>query len=464
MAEEPLGITEITVGGYKSIRDEIPIEIRPLTILAGANSSGKSSIMQPLLMMKQTLDATYDPGSLLINGPNVKFSKYEQMKPHSQKGIDQAFVVGFKFLPKEFDFGKELQLQNEYAIETSAAGKKTYFMERMTSNYPNDNFVISQNMSNDEILRQIPDAYLKPAEGLISKDDDNSRIEWEVYLARCLLYVRLIAYHTIAGRLYRQEHQTPPFNPSLFLEPLIACVIYVPGLRGNPLRTYPVASVQGQRFPGRFQDYAASLALHWKEEADNKIQAVAGNLASLGLTGRIEPVRVDDANVEIQVGRVPVKAEANPGDDLVSIADVGIGVSQVLPVIVALIAAEPGQMVYIEQPELHLHPRAQVALANVLADAVKKRVRVVIETHSSLLLQAVMTLIAQNELDHEDVMLHWFSRDEEGYTIVDRVEFDKNGVSETGWPVDFADIRLTEQRRYLDAVAKRRMGLVNDPV
>ena len=118
MAEREQGITAITVGGYKSIRDETTIEIRPLTILAGANSSGKSSIMQPLLMMKQTLDATYDPGSLLINGPNVKFSKYEQMKPHSQKGIDQAFVVGFKFLPKEFDFGKELQLQNEYAIET----------------------------------------------------------------------------------------------------------------------------------------------------------------------------------------------------------------------------------------------------------------------------------------------------------------------------------------------------------
>ncbi len=46
------GITRITVGGFKSINKEQSLEIRPLTILAGANSSGKSSIMQPLLLLK----------------------------------------------------------------------------------------------------------------------------------------------------------------------------------------------------------------------------------------------------------------------------------------------------------------------------------------------------------------------------------------------------------------------------
>ena len=51
------GITRITVGGFKSINQEQDIEIRPLTILAGANSSGKSSMIQPLLLLKQTLEA-----------------------------------------------------------------------------------------------------------------------------------------------------------------------------------------------------------------------------------------------------------------------------------------------------------------------------------------------------------------------------------------------------------------------
>ena len=72
------GITKIAASGFKSIAEECEINLYPLTILAGANGSGKSSIMQPLLMLKQTLEVMYDPGPLLINGPNVQFTSATQ--------------------------------------------------------------------------------------------------------------------------------------------------------------------------------------------------------------------------------------------------------------------------------------------------------------------------------------------------------------------------------------------------
>src|SRR5262245_49316011 len=72
-------ITTIQIAGFKSIADPISIDIRPLTILAGANSAGKSSLLQPLLLLKQTLEASYDPGSLLIFGPNVKYTSLDQI-------------------------------------------------------------------------------------------------------------------------------------------------------------------------------------------------------------------------------------------------------------------------------------------------------------------------------------------------------------------------------------------------
>src|ERR1044072_2309147 len=84
-AEPELAIAEITVGGFKSISREQTIEIRPLTILAGANSSGKSSMMQPLLLLKQTLEESYDPGTLLLYGPNVKFTSVDQFFTHLKK-------------------------------------------------------------------------------------------------------------------------------------------------------------------------------------------------------------------------------------------------------------------------------------------------------------------------------------------------------------------------------------------
>src|SRR5207245_2283575 len=106
--------------------------------------------------------------------------------------------------------------------------------------------------------------------------------------------------------------------------------------------------------------------------------------------------------------------------------DVGLGVSQTLPVLVALHAARPNQLIYVEQPETHLHPRAQIALAQVLASAIKRGVRIVAETHSALLLLGVQTLVAEGKLQPDEVKLHWF-RLEDGRTIVQSADLDKAG-------------------------------------
>src|SRR5580693_6921657 len=100
------GITRIAVEGFKSIGRRQEIAIAPLTILAGANSSGKSSIMQPLLMLKQTLDAAYDPGPLKIDGPNVTFTSADQFLsrtgPDTQSkllSLEMALIPGTSALP-----------------------------------------------------------------------------------------------------------------------------------------------------------------------------------------------------------------------------------------------------------------------------------------------------------------------------------------------------------------------------
>src|SRR5271154_2718898 len=92
-AKAPPEITSLSISGFKSIVDEQTLEIRPLTLLAGANSSGKSSMMQPLLLLKQTLEAQYDPGPLLLNGPNAKFTSVSQFWPvSSSTGQSGQFI------------------------------------------------------------------------------------------------------------------------------------------------------------------------------------------------------------------------------------------------------------------------------------------------------------------------------------------------------------------------------------
>ena len=145
--------------------------------------------------------------------------------------------------------------------------------------------------------------------------------------------------------------------------------IHLPGLRGNPERTYKPAST-GPRYPGTFENYVASIIHEWQETTDERLKTLADALYALGLTGQVRTKKIDDTRIEVQVGLLPQRGKGQT--DMVSIADVGFGVSQVLPVLVALIVAEPGQLVYLEQPELHLHPRAQVALAQELAAAAKR--------------------------------------------------------------------------------------------
>ena len=174
---------------------------------------------------------------------------------------------------------------------------------------------------------------------------------------------------------------------------------------------------------------------------------------SLGLTWKVAAEPVTHTQVQLKVGRLP-HGKRGGAHDLVSIADVGFGVSQTLPVIVALLVAQPGQAVYLEQPEIHLHPRAQARMGKLLSEAAQRGVRVIVETHSSLLLRAIQTLVAKNDISPDLVKLHWFTRQEDGSTEVKSADLDEDGAF-GDWPEDFDETAIAAERDYLDAAEAR---------
>ncbi len=117
-------------------------------------------------------------------------------------------------------------------------------------------------------------------------------------------------------------------------------------------------------------------------------------------------------------------------------------------------------ILYIEQPEIHLHPRAQYAMAEVLADAAKQEKRLIIETHSSLLLLGIQTLVAEGKLSPELVKLHWFTRKEDGSTQIDSADLDERGTY-GDWAEDFDDVALYSEDRFLNAQTHMKKGYVN---
>jgi len=375
----PGGITGLIVHGFKCFATETYVKIRPLTILAGANSSGKTSIMQPLLLMKQTFESSFGARGVRLDGASVLYESYAQItfRAPGCKTPDRL-VFGFE----HYGWGRQ-----EWVVDLSGE---------------------------------------EPA--LISPEG---------------------AFVTVGDNAVRRA-DAPCWTD-------IEEVLHVPGLRvprleDIPARVYP-RTTTGPLFKGTFTPYAASVVLAWVSSGDTRLRTLNKQLRGLGLSSEATAVALGDTAVELRVGRL-TRDRRSGEPDLVNIADVGLGVSQVLPVLVALLVAEPGRLVYLEQPELHLHPRAQHNLAEIIAEAAARGVRVVVETHSDLLILGVQALVAEGRLDPSQVVLHWFERDRDGVSHVTRAEPDESGRY-GDWPEDFGAVGLEAQNRFFDAVVKR---------
>lgn len=201
---------------------------------------------------------------------------------------------------------------------------------------------------------------------------------------------------------------------------------------------------------------------HWQSTNAPELREVIAQLELLDLTWKLRALSISETEVELRVGRLPQPAQGG-AQDLVNIADVGFGVSQSLPVLVALLAAKPGQVVYIEQPEIHLHPRAQHRMAKILADAAARGVRVIVETHSSLLLLGLQTAIGKGALEHTDAIFHWFRRDSSGFTSVESETPDDVGRSAAGRSTSTTSRSVRRQRSWTPPIESGR-GAVTSKV
>ncbi|SDX75299.1 AAA family ATPase [Hymenobacter psychrophilus] len=430
-------IEQIQVKGYKSLVDAT-LHVKPLTLLAGTNSSGKSSIMQPLLLIKQTMEAPYQPaGALVLDGAHVQAETAGELISKIDKYND---VFSIKIVEQKVD--KLFKEDIEVSFRLDKLGFAILYQKSMLFN---KEINLSPAMSWHEIEPQFDKIHLK----FFGVAAHSAKVVMEAPF----LKIQVFDEKGIIDNVLLDE-----IVFSYDLSDLVLSISHIPGLRTNPKRSYPATFLQKQ-IKGTFDFYSAGTISQWQQQKNSDaLTQLNEYLVRLGLTNSIE-ANVKNANeVELSINRLPAGTKAKPKkSDMVNIADVGIGVSQVLPILVALIAAQEGQIVYVEQPELHLHPRAQVVMAELLAEAANRGVRVIVETHSSLILLTIQTLIAQEKIKNTDVALHWFARDAKGATQVTYVQPDEDGAYGE-WPEDFGDVELKAQDAYLTAVGMRHSG------
>ena len=130
----------------------------------------------------------------------------------------------------------------------------------------------------------------------------------------------------------------------------------------------------------------------------------------------------------------------------VALPDVGFGISQLLPFVVQSLVSEK-RIISIEQPEVHVHPKLQADLGDLLAEAIKKprQNQFIVETHSEHLILRLQRLVRENKIKPKDVSVIYVSRGPEG-AISQRLRLDEEGDFIDEWPDGFFPERLRELR------------------
>jgi len=138
-----------------------------------------------------------------------------------------------------------------------------------------------------------------------------------------------------------------------------------------------------------------------------------------------------------------------------NLIDIGYGASQVIPILRAVMSPSRGPL-FVEQPEIHLHPKAQGTLAEILCEVSSSR-QVVIETHSVHMINRARILVASGKIDANDVMINFIGRTRTG-SVVYPIHLLENGDFGTEWPsgYGFFDERFQDTMRLLKLKKPRK--------
>ncbi len=395
-------LTNLLFKNYKAFEKEYNLEIKPITVLIGPNSSGKSAIARlPLLLAKGFGGSAKAPLELEFDGLDFAASFKGIVHGHSPR---MNVVIGFGFIDGSSD---------EWSVRIGLQGFEDLHLHivRDFSLRKNKNLVFEAiwdgtepDIKRENIYKVNPPGKTIPLsfDGLLPKlEDDAINIQ-----------------NLLRGRLK---------------------VNYLGPFRKEPERSY--------RFTGGLPDsvgpggsQAPQILGRESTGKERNILDKVGKWFSEHLGGWIIDVEKEGNGFSI-VLRNPDKPSLR-----VNLKDVGTGVAQVLPIVVQRMFDEisglPGVVDIVEQPELHLHPQAHGDLADLFVTASRKsQARFLIETHSELFLLRLRRRIAEKKLNHDDVAFYWIRGDgavDTGEKIM-KIAINEQGEVDK-WPTDvFSD-------------------------
>lgn len=429
---------------FKSWSEIRSLSLPGLTGIFGTNSSGKSSIIQSLLLLKQTV-ASPDRSMPLNFGEARDYVELGSFKDIVYEHKDETNILEFclKWSISEPLVIEDPDLHNEIICESTECS----FQVKLQRGKDGGCSVVSFTYKIGE-MKVTLEQKSKPGEYDLSTTGGLNNFKFVRTQGRVWKLPRPFKFHGFPDQAVTY-FQNSGFLPDLqrLLEAQLSQIHYLGPLREYPQRKYNWSGNEPSDMGRRGENVVAAILSKGKERyislgKNKKRQTLQERIAYwLKELGLIHSFSV--TSIAAGTNLYEVKVKKNPRSAEVVITDVGFGVSQILPVIALCYYVDEGSTILLEQPEIHLHPAVQMGLADVFIDAIKTRkIQLVIESHSEHLLSRLQRRMAEEKIKSDDISINFCSSGEVGSKI-EHLQIDNDG-NISNWPKDFFGDRFGE--------------------
>ncbi len=352
-------LKQITLKNFKCFKEETNFPLAKITLLTGINGKGKSSFLQSLLLMRQSLEHDEGLQSLILNGDWVQLGMIDDIKNSNNPREVETL---FRFIAEGREGEKKFECTIHGNVREALIGDVKIAPESKLSHFPVD-------------FRKIH------------------------YLA--------------ADRLGPQ-----PFYPKRMLDGFVSV-----GAKGEYVAN--VLHLKG--------DHLVNEMLYLGEDAQTLEQQTEEWLREI-----FDGAKITLMGTEEESSILTLLFNNTESEKRYKPANIGFGYSYILPIVVSGLIAEPGEILIVENPEAHLHPRAQSKLTHFLARVASCGVQVFIESHSEHIFNALRVCVKNNDfsLTNKDISVLYFMESEDQPVV--QVPINADG-SVDDWPEDFFD-------------------------
>lgn len=453
-------ISSIGLHNFKAFAD-LHVDLAPITVLLGPNNCGKSSILASLRLLAQTVDS-YDPDvALLLSGSMGDFGTYKDIVFRNHRARPMRLSVSIQpsrgdprvWRPGAAESRDVLTMHLEYKYRTM---RRELILRRVEVELNSRPLLTTKYSERTEkqLIERIGGSLVPSS----IKSAISARLRMQNFVPR--LPVHRFRYGDSEGSAAQEfVTRTVARKAELADQACMALVYslrqveYVGAMRVPPSRTYRFTGERrrrvgpgGEEAPGMLMMDSARGGKRSRKVLESMKQWLSG----AGIASDVRIVPLSDRHYEIRVEHPITKEDQN-------LADVGQGVSQILPVLVAGLHLAEGSALVVEEPEIHLHPRAQAELGDFFLTLLQNGVQSIVETHSEYLVLRLLQHVASGAISPNEVSLNYvYARGDQ--KDVKRLHVDKQGRFMDEWPEGFFPERLEEAKELARIRYRRQAG------